>query len=239
MARALLTLLLTTGCGRYADFTLPPLASAPAAHLSFETQPQPQIARGAPCDWDSVDVLNPSVVEHAGTYYNFYSGFDGKTWHTGLATSPDGTHWRKQGRVLSPAPATWEGSYIAANGSALFLNGEFWYWYQAGQKNTPQIGLARSRDGRIWHKEPNPVLRLGPRGSSDERALGDPYVLRIGEWFYMSHLGQDRAHRQRIALARSRDGLEWEKLRSNPVLDLPWPGSDAMDENGDGEPAVW
>ncbi|MDQ6704670.1 MAG: hypothetical protein M3Z85_01765 [Acidobacteriota bacterium] len=235
----LVCLLFTSACGRYGEFTLPPLATAPPVHFNLETQPQPQLARGGPREWDSVDVLNPSVVEHNATYYNFYSGFDGRTWHTGLAISSDGIHWRKQGRVLSPDPATWEGSYIAANGSALFMEGEFWYWYQAGQKATPEIGLARSRDGRNWRKEPRPVLQLGPRGSWDERGLGDPYVLCAGEWLYMYHLGQDRAHRQRIALARSRDGLNWEKLRSNPVLDLPWPGSGAMDENGDGEPAVW
>jgi sucrose-6-phosphate hydrolase SacC (GH32 family) len=39
--------------------------------------------------------------------------------------------------------------------------------------------------------------------------------------------------RQRIGLARSTDGIHWEKLRSNPVLDMD------PDEAGLGEPAVW
>jgi sucrose-6-phosphate hydrolase SacC (GH32 family) len=50
----------------------------------------------------------------------------------------------------------------------------------------------------------------------------------------MYYLGQDRAVRQRIGLARSTDGIHWEKLRSNPVLDL-----DLDHEAGLGEPAVW
>ena len=69
--------------------------------------------------WDAVDALNPSVVQWRGTYWNFYSGFDGKTWHTGASTSVDGLMWVKRRKILSPDSATWEGSYIAANGSAI------------------------------------------------------------------------------------------------------------------------
>ncbi len=229
----------TSGCGRYSDFTLPPLPQTASIHLKLDVQPNPVLTRGAKGEWDSVDALNPSIVFREGTYYNFYSGFDGNTWRTGLATSSNGADWTKRGRVLSPDAATWEAGYIAANGAALASGGEFLYWYQAGSKNTPAIGLARSRDGVQWHKDAQPVLGPGPRGSWDERGVGDPYVVRIGEWIYMYHLGQDRAHRQRLGLARSRDGVRWDKLRSNPVMDPPWPGSDEMDENGQGEPAVW
>jgi predicted GH43/DUF377 family glycosyl hydrolase len=182
-----------------------------------------------------VDALNPSVVKREGDYYNLYSGFDGKTWHTGLATSTDGISWTKQGKVLSPDPLSWEGDYIAANGSALIVDGSFLYWYQAGQP--PQIGMASSPDGRRWSKLPQPVLKLGPRGSWDERGAADPYVTRIDGVFYMYYLGQDRARRQRLGVARSSDAVNWQKLRANPVLELGPPG--AFDEVGLGEPAVW
>jgi predicted GH43/DUF377 family glycosyl hydrolase len=62
-------------------------------------------------------------------------------------------------------------------------------------------------------------------------------VIHADSMFYMYFLGQDRARRQRLGVARSRDGIEWEKLRSNPVLELGEPG--AFDETGLGEPAVW
>src|SRR5262249_37478043 len=70
--------------------------------------------------------------------------------------------------------------------------------------------------------------------SFDESAVADPYVIRIEPYYYMYYLGQDRAVRQRIGLARSRDGVVWEKLRSNPVLD-----QDLDHEAGLGEAAVW
>lgn len=223
-------------CARYRDFTLPP--QEPFSRnftVRWEVLPDPVLGRGAPGEWDSVDVLNPSVVRHQGLYYNLYSGFDGSRWHTGLATSPDGLVWTKHGKVLSPEPGTWEGDSIAANGALAVVNGEFYYWYQAG--DPPRIGLARSRDATNWEKLAHPVLETGPRGSWDEWGVADPYVIRLDDRFYMYFLGQDRARRQRLGVAVSEDGRTWWKLRSNPVMDLGERG--AFDENGLGEPAVW
>jgi len=213
--------LVLAGCARYAGFTLPPKPGGdPSLIFRFVAQPDPVLGSG-----EFRDALNPSVDGRI----NLYSVFDGHTWHTALAGTSDGIHWQPQGIVLSPDPHTWEGGYIAANGSLL---GSM-YWYQAGPRGAHRIGLARN-SGRGWVKEPRPVLDRGPVGSFDERAVADPYVIRIQQWFYMYYLGQDRAVRQRIGLARSRDGVQWEKLRSNPVLDL-----DLDREAGLGEPAVW
>jgi predicted GH43/DUF377 family glycosyl hydrolase len=232
---AALPVLLLSACGRYAEFTLPDAGAAkPVRSLRFVPEPEPVLTRG---DWDSHDVLNPSVVVRAGVFYNFYSGYDGATWHTGLATSAGGIRWEKRGRVLSPDPATWEGAYIAANGSALLAGRTFLYWYHSGPRDQPRIGLARSQDGMRWVKEPAAVLDPGPRGSWDERGVADPYVIQAGDLFYLYYLGQDRARRQRLGVARSRDGVRWKKLRSNPILELGDAG--AFDENGLGEPAVW
>lgn len=229
-------LLASCSCGRYATFTLPELAGPPQkVAFLFETQPDPVLPRGPAGSWDAVDTLNPSVVRHHNKYFNFYSGFDGKTWHTGLALSTDGIHWERQGRILSPDPATWEGDYIAANGHALHIGNDFFYWYQAGIP--PRIGLARSPDGRQWSKLPRPVLEPGPYRSFDERGVADPYVIRAGRDYYLFYLGQDRAARQRLGVARSPDGISWTRLRDNPILELGPFG--AFDENGLGEPAVW
>jgi sucrose-6-phosphate hydrolase SacC (GH32 family) len=217
-----------TGCGRYADFRLPtPEATGPRAPFTWEASPEPVIPRE-----EVSDVLNPSVVRFRGLYWNLYSDFDGRTWRTSAATSSDGLAWTKLGRVLSPQE--WEGSY-AANGSALVVEDEILYWYEAG--NPLRIGLARSRDGKVWTRESNAVVPVGPRGSFDERAVADPYVIRAAGSFFLFYLGQDRARRQSLGIARSIDGVTWEKLRTNPILEPGPPG--AFDENGLGEPAVW
>jgi predicted GH43/DUF377 family glycosyl hydrolase len=228
--------LLLTGCGRYNDFTLPTPAGTPtAAHFVWQARPAPVLGHGAPGDWDSHDALNPSVVMFRGAYWNLYSGFDGKAWSTGLATSSDGIAWQKQGRVLTPDPSTWEGDYIAANGSAIVDGDRLLYFYQGGR--APRIGLAISTDGRAWKRHRDPVLDPGPRGSWDERGVADPCVIRTGAKLYMFYLGEDRARRQRLGVAVSNDGLVWTKLRSNPILELGAFGE--FDENGLGEPAVW
>ncbi len=224
------------GCSRYSRFTLPVMAPAAApGALHWDVRPAPVMGRGPAGSWEAIDALNPSVVAKDGLLYNLYSGFDGRTWHTGAATSLDGVNWTKLGRVLSPGPSAWEGDYIAANGSALAAGGEFLYWYQAGAP--PSIGLARSPDALRWSKGVEPVLRPGPRGSWDERGVADPYVISIEGRYYMYYLGQDRARRQRLGVARSDDGVHWARLVSNPILELGAAGS--FDENGLGEPAVF
>lgn len=216
----------TGGCGRYADFTLPVLPNAQsAAAIRLHFNPKPVIS-------GLVDALNPSVAMFRGEYYNLYSGYDGSVWHTHLATSRDGVAWKLQGQVLSPDAKAWEGKYIAANGSALTRQNELWYWYQSGDRAHPQIGLARSTDGHKWRKEAKPVLPLGPFDSWDELAVADPYVFEKDGWLYLYYLGQNRARQQQLGLARSRNGITWEKLRANPIVAL-------ADEKGLGEPAVW
>jgi predicted GH43/DUF377 family glycosyl hydrolase len=219
-------------CHRYSDFQLPKLEGRASGWPRFSQSLGPVLRRDG-----SPDVLNPSVVEVNGQLLNFYSEFDGHTWHTALAQSEDGANWKKQGRVLSPDPQTWEGSYIAANGSAAYDSGRWFYWYVAGPEARPQIGLSTGADPSKLHKSAQPVLSPGPRGSFDELAVADPYVIRIGSDWYMYYLGEDRARRQQIGLARSVDGVTWYKLRSNPVLALGELGG--TDDRGLGEPAVW
>jgi predicted GH43/DUF377 family glycosyl hydrolase len=129
------------------------------------------------------------------------------------------------------------GDYIAANGSALADGSRILYWYQGGR--VPRIGRAVSDDGgrTLTRSGAGPVLETGPRGSWDERGVADPYVLKVGSTYFMYYLGQDRARRQRLGVARSSDGVHWEKYRGNPVLDLGPVGT--FDETGLGEPAVW
>ena len=213
MKPLLLLAFISCSCGKYANFTLPPPDSAgPRGPFHWEASPEPVLSRG---DWDSGDVLNPSVVRFGDEYRNYYSGYDGKTWNTGLATSSDGIHWTKRGKILGPD---------AGNGSALVFGGEVLYWYQTG--SPVQIAL----EGKI-------VLKTGPRGSWDETGVADPYVIERNGELYLFYLGMDRARRQRLGVARSHDGVVWEKLISNPIMELG--GSAAFDEMGLGEPAVW
>ncbi len=229
LATALVAALVACACGPYADLRMPPPPAGSEIRFKWEVRPDPVLGRGT-----ETDVLNPSVVRFNGVFWNLYSGYDGQVWHTAVATSADPLNWRNQGRILSPDASTWEGHYIAANGSAV-LRGGLMYWYQAGAP--PRIGLAVSSDGRTWTKHRRPVIELGPLHSWDEGGLGDPYVIEGGGKLWLFYVGIDRARRQRLGMAQSSDGVHWTKLRSNPILEI---GQDnAFDEQGLGEPAVW
>lgn len=162
-----------------------------------------------------------------------YSGWDGKSWRTLTANAASiSGPWSKGGVVLAPEGGA-EGSYIAANGSVQGRQ----YWYQTG--SPPFIRLARQDPDGAWVRVPGALLGPGPRGSWDERGVGDPYVIQpvAGGRYFMFFLGQDRARRQRLGVAESIDGVTWTKYLGNPILDLGQPGS--FDEIGLGEPAVW
>jgi hypothetical protein len=235
----LLPLLLLAACGRYSDFALPPPSGArKAVTWHWEDHGAAVLPLGPAGSFDSVDTLNPSIVSVQDQLWNFYSGWNGRRWSTGLATSADGLNWTRRPQPLwSPDPAAGEGSYIAANGTTLYRNRQFLHWYQAS--DPPAIRRAVSADGITnWVRTSTPVLPPGPRGSWDERGVADPYVIAAADKLYLFYLGQDRARRQRLGLAVSTDdGLTWTKLRSNPILELGAPGT--FDELGLGEPAVW
>jgi predicted GH43/DUF377 family glycosyl hydrolase len=230
-------LLILSGCGRYRDFSLPREPGGPVVTWRWQGSPEPVLKHGTTGEWDAVDALNPSVIRQGDAYYSLFSGFDGKTWHTGLAVSADGVTWHKEGKILSPDPNTWEAGEIAANGSALADESEILYYYQADRLPNTRIGLARSANGHQWRRHGPPVLDKGPRGSWDEMGVGDPEVIRLRRQYYMFYVGMDRARRQRLGVATSADGIVWYKLRQNPILELGADGK--FDENGLGEPAVW
>jgi len=188
--------------------------------------------------WDSIDVLNPSVIRFKGKLLNLYSGFDGKSWRTGVATSADGDHWIKSAAnpVLSPG-GSWDTQYIAANGSAIEWHGTILYLYQGQDRGSvTRIGLATSNDGLSFAKLASPVLDIGPEHAWDGKAVGDPYVIARGGTLYLYYLGMDEHNIQRLGVARSTDGEHWTKFSGNPVLDAGAAGT--FDENGLGEPSV-
>lgn len=224
-----------------ADFTITASVGIPTtAPIRIErVQQLPVLQRGAEGAWDGVDLLNPSVIHYKGKLFNYYSGYDGNVWHTGVATSKDGINWDKffGNPVLSPSASDWDVSYIAANGAAVEKNGNVLYFYQGvDATGHTQIGLAISKDGYHFTNQSSPVLTVGNPYTWESQHVADPYVITMGNYFYLYYLGQDELGTQRLGVARSMDGISWEKFSGNPILEPGKAGT--FDEKGVGEPSI-
>ena len=68
-------------------------------------------------------------------------------------------------------------------------------------------------DGVDWQKlRSNPILELGRSGSFDEMGLGEPAVWIAHGYYWMLYTGRDAQQNRRLGMARSTDGVRWEKL---------------------------
>jgi len=81
------------------------------------------------------------------------------------------------------------------------------------------IAYSESEDGVHW-TGPRIVLEVDPGIEWEKSDVNRPHVLKVGNTWYMWYTGQNRERqRSAIGLATSRDGLHWERIEANPVLE--------------------
>jgi hypothetical protein len=63
-----------------------------------------------------------------------------------------------------------------------------------------------------WEKlRSNPVLELGDQGAFEEMGLGEPAVWSSAGSYWMLYTGRDRGEHRRLGLAKSSDGVHWQR----------------------------
>ncbi|MFQ5605717.1 MAG: FlgD immunoglobulin-like domain containing protein [bacterium] len=173
--------------------------------------------------WDG-NINDVCVVFANGEYKMYYSGAaSGSSPHRiGLATSTDGIHWTKYSGnpVLTNGPSgSWDEDLVRRP-TVLFDGTVFHIWYE-GKRFGPshfKIGYATSNDGINWQKHSgNPVLGFNNSIASSPSVLwnGFEYVM-----FYSSNLWSG----DKIGVAFSTDGVNWQQSLANPVLSPGNPG---------------
>ena len=188
----------------------------------------PVLPLGNTGEWDAGSMRDMAMLYANGQYYMFYTGaITNVTPYTpsiGLATSPDGYTWTKQGKVFDRN--TTMGLF---DSGGVFSPGIYWengifYMYYTGINDPNQwyngpckIGLAISPDGITWTRNgTTPVLDRdqaweGIQGvyACDVKKVNGKYLM-----LYTSHADSW----WRIGAATSTDLINWVKRADNPIL---------------------
>ena len=167
---------------------------------------------GASGQFDDRNVYHPSLLKADGKTWMYYAGDDGnKGARIGLATSPNGDHFVRQGVCLPIGqPGDFDDNFLYQP-SVLKRDGETWLYYTGHDGSTFRIGLAVSRDGLSFNRS-GVVLPLGTPGEFDSYWVAYPAVLQRGGQTWLYYAGAALASGWQIGLAISDDGIHFTKL---------------------------
>jgi predicted GH43/DUF377 family glycosyl hydrolase len=110
-------------------------------------------------------------------------------------------------------------------------------WYSAFHAGTYHIFYATSNDGIAWtNYVNNPVLSPGTTGAWDSFGVRSSAVVSKNGTYYLFYFATGVLSGNRIGLAKSQDGIHWERFQGNPILS---PGNaGAWDDNTTYHPKV-
>ncbi len=193
-------------------------------------------------EFDSLGTDNAKIFRHNGKIYMFYIGFDGKGYHTALATSDDLINWKTLGIVFGrESESTWEkgGKAISCvfedkdlygNRELKKIDGKYWLMYHAypneGYEAGPAAnGLAWTTDENLleWHCLDKPVFTRGEEGQWDCGGLYSTWVMCENDGYKMYYNGKTREEWpwfEQVGMAYSKDMINWERYENNPVLSV-------------------
>lgn len=180
--------------------------------------------------WDSHYATFPGVWYDQGTWYLVYEADGGAPADIGLATSTDGRHFTKQGRILTHNPVGWERVNVGT--PSLYKEGKTWYLYYHGYDGqTCQIGVATGPSlTQLTKSASNPIIPVLPQTWQSGTA-GHRDIVKVQGRYYMTYEGSGEQPYQSTpwssGLASSPDLIHWTMFPQNPVL----PPTDVMTRN--------
>jgi beta-xylosidase len=139
--------------------------------------------------WEKDCIYQPWLLEHEGTYYNYYNAASGKVEQMGLALSNDLIHWVRY--PFNPVLRNRQGGYdeqFCSDGK-VFRDGDHWTMFYFGVgKGGASIMIAFSHDLLHWTADPEPLYKFGghPTGLDKQYAHKISLVFNPkNETFYM------------------------------------------------------
>lgn len=205
--------------------------------------------------FDSHTVDCPFVFRCEGSFYMTYVGWDSLGYRTGLASSDDLIHWRREGMIIDRGPKgsptefnialVWilRDNELFGDGYLRRVNGCFIGTYitfpEPGLEIGPgAIGLAYSQDLKHWDVN-EPILRCVDGEDWERGGLYKSCLLEYDSKYYLFYNAKSRQKSrwiEQIGVATSSDLKEWKRYDENPVLTVGHPGS--FDDRFASDPCV-
>lgn len=173
-----------------------------------------------------------------GVWYLWYTGMNEKEVKIGLAVSKDGYSFKRyqQNPIIVPTESHEQGAVM--NPCVLWDDADsvFKMWYSAGEKFEPDVlCLATSKDGINWEKHgQNPVFTHGI-DKYDQCKVGGCDVVKVNGRYLQFYIGYENIDNARICVAESNDGIDWKRIKQNPILS---PTKGAWDSDAVYKPSV-
>jgi predicted GH43/DUF377 family glycosyl hydrolase len=175
---------------------------------------------------ENVEVTRPYVLVEGDSLTMWYAAHGDHRVVIARATSEDGLAWERNAVVLEPSEP-WEKDALMCPSVVRDAESTYHLWYSGGERYEPDaIGYATSPDGVAWTRVgTEPVLRPEPGSTWESDRVAGAHVFPHGGWLYAAYIGfangfEDSA----IGIARSRDGVAWERHAGNPVITRGEPG---------------
>ncbi|MCD4824597.1 MAG: hypothetical protein K8S55_08310 [Phycisphaerae bacterium] len=206
--------------------------------------------------FDSHAIDCPFPFYHDGRYYMTFIGWDSIGYRTGLASSEDLLHWKKEGMIMDRGP---KGSVTEFNvalscilrdndvfGPATLkkVDGRFLGTYHAypepGYEGGPAvIGLCYSDDLRNW-EVCDPILKPSPTCEWESGGLYKSWIMEHDGTYYLFYNAKNQTEwpwLEQTGVAISTDLIHWERYEGNPILKVGADG--AFDDLFASDPCVF
>ncbi len=112
--------------------------------------------------WEKDCIYQPWLVEHEGSYFNFYNAANGSVEQMGLALSSDLLNWKRfpENPVLRNTPGGYDAQFCSDG--KVFRDGDHWVMFYFGVgRGGAHIMAACSRDLHRWTVHPEPLYKAG------------------------------------------------------------------------------
>ena len=139
--------------------------------------------------WEQSCIYQPWLVEHEGTFYDFYNAASGGTEQMGLALSDDLFGWKRytSNPVIRNTPGGYDEKFCSDG--KIFRDGDHWIMFYFGVgRGGAHIMVAFSRDLFGWTVHPEPLYKAGGHPLGLDKTYAHKISLvynRRNDTFYM------------------------------------------------------